>query len=158
RKLAAKTLDLAGVPGTPMPSGLPAISKDQLEALRLWIQYGANKAGVVANTQTLLDSCLPPAQPPHIDAPAPPAANEGAQYHAPPWDLPPHSEDEGCYATYSDLTDQIPDEFKTPCPDFWGGPSETCYFYNKTELTQEPNSHHSLIHIYKGKYTASAGY
>jgi hypothetical protein len=156
RKLAAKTKNLSPVPGTPMPSGLPAISADELEGLRLWIQFSAQKEGVVAGTEGLFNSCLPPAKPPHLDPPAAPAANEGLQYHAPPWDIPPHHEDEGCYATYANVT--VPDDYKTPCPDFWGGPSKTCYFYNKTELTQEPNSHHSIIHIYRGKYRDTAGF
>jgi len=158
RKLAAKTKGLTGVPGTPMPSGLPAISEEELEALRLWIQYSAQKEGVVAGTESLLNSCLPPSKPPHLDPPAPPVAGEGVQYYAHPWDLPPHKEDEGCYATYENVTDQVPDQYKAPCPDFWGGPSKTCYFYNKTELTQEPNSHHSIIHIYRGKYRDTAGF
>jgi hypothetical protein len=156
RKLAAATKNLGGVPGTPMPSGLPAISADELEAIRLWIQYSAQKTGVVAGTERLLNSCLPPSKPPHLDPPAPPAAGAGVQYYAPPWDIAPHAENEGCYATYADVTDQIPDEFKTPCPDEWGGPTKTCYFYNKAELTQEPNSHHSIIHIYRGDYGLDA--
>jgi len=82
----------------------------------------------------------------------------GVQYHAHPWDLKAKTEDEGCYATYYDVAPQVPDEFKFPCPDYWGGPTKpdgsprTCYFFNKTELTQEPNSHHSIIHIYRGKF------
>ena len=156
RKLAAATKGLAPVPGTPMPSGLPPISEDALEAVRLWIQYSAKKEGVVAGTEGLLNSCLPPSKPPHLDPPAPPAAGTGVQYFAHPWDIAPNDEDEGCYATYADVTDQVPDEYKTPCPDFWGGPTKTCYFFNKTELTQEPNSHHSIIHIYRGDYGLDA--
>jgi hypothetical protein len=156
RKLAAKTKGLSPVPGTPMPQGLPALSADELEGLRLWIQYSAQKDGVVVGTEGLFNSCLPPAKPPHLDPPAPPPAGEGVQYFAPPWDIAAHDEDEGCYATFEDITDKIPDEFKTPCPDFWGGPTKTCYFYNKTELTQEPNSHHSIIHIYRGEYGIDA--
>ena len=162
RKLAIKTLGadrVAGsVPGTPMPQGLAPLSTDELEAIRLWIQYSAKKDGVVAGTEQLLNSCLPPAAPPHIEAPAPPAAGSGVQYYAPKWNLQPKSEDEGCYATYYDVTAQVPDEFKTPCPDAWGGPTKTCYFFNKDELTQEPNSHHSIIHIYRGKYADTVGY
>jgi hypothetical protein len=155
RKLAAKTEGLAGVPGTPMPSGLPALSADELEAIRLWIQFGAPETGVVADTELLLNSCLPPASPPEIQAPDPPAAGTGVQFHAPPWTIRPKSEDEVCYATYQDLTSQIPDEFKVPCPPFWGGPSETCFYFNHTELTQDPNSHHSIIHIYRGTFPAT---
>lgn len=158
RKLAAKTLNLAGVPGTAMPSGLPAVGEDQLEALRLWIQYSAQKEGVVAGTEGLLNSCLPPAKPPHLDPPAPPVAGEGVQYFAHPWTVGAQDEDEGCYATYEDVSAQVPDQFKTPCPDYWGGPTKTCYFFDKTELTQEPNSHHSIIHIYRGKFAPTAGF
>src|SRR5262249_21282525 len=64
RKLAAKPKGLSPVPATPMPSGLPAISADELEGLRLWIQYSAQKEGVVAGTEGLFNSCLPPAKPP----------------------------------------------------------------------------------------------
>lgn len=158
RKLAAKTLglDIGSDAGTAMPSGLPAVGVDELEALRLWIQYSAQKEGVVAGTEALLNSCLPPAKPPHLDPPAPPAAGAGVQYFAHPWTIGPRDEDEVCYATYEDVTDQIPDEFKTPCPDFWGGPTKTCYYFDKTELTQEPNSHHSIIHIYRGAYGIDA--
>ena len=157
RKLAAKTAGLAGVPGTPMPSGLPALGTDELEALRLWIQYSAKKDGVVPNTEGLLNSCLPPVKPPHLDPPSPPPAGQGVQYYAPPWNIPAHKEDEGCYATYSNLTDaDVPPEYQTPCPDFWGGPTKKCYFFNKSELTQEPNSHHSIIHIYRGAYGLDA--
>ena len=48
QKLAASTegLDLKGK-GSPMPSGLPAISEDELTAVRLWIQNGAPATGVV---------------------------------------------------------------------------------------------------------------
>lgn len=158
RKLAAKTKGLAGVPGTPMPQGLPALGVDELEALRLWIQYSAQKEGVVAGTEGLLNSCLPPAKPPHLDPPAPPPAGEGVQYYAHPWNIPAHKEDEGCYATYENVTDQVPGVYQLDCPPFWGGASKKCYYFNKTELTQEPNSHHSIIHIYRGKYRDSVGF
>jgi hypothetical protein len=80
------------------------------------------------------------------------------QFHAPPWTIPPangsglNGEGEVCYATYFNVADQVPDEFETPCPEFWGGPSKTCYYFNQTELTQDPNSHHSIIHMYKGEF------
>ncbi len=157
RKLAVATLGPNGVPGdpvpgTPMPSGLQPLSADELEAVRLWIQYGAPKTGVVSGTEERLNSCLPPSKPPRIDPPAPPAAGEGIQFFAPPWPIPPNSEDEVCYATWYDVTAQVPAEFTTPCPEYWGGPTKTCFFYNRSELTQEPNSHHSIIHFYRGEY------
>src|SRR5262249_3104731 len=39
-----------------------------------------------------------------------------------------------------------------PCnEDFWG-PGKTCFSYKRQELTQDPNSHHSIIHLYNGTY------
>jgi hypothetical protein len=158
-KLAAATegYDLDGR-GTPMPSGGGALTPAELEAVRLWIQFGAPATGVVGGTEEVLGGCLPPAEPQETDPPSPPAAGEGVQFHAPAWTIPPangtglNGEGEVCYATYFNVADQVPDEFETPCPDFWGGPTKTCYFFNRSELTQDPNSHHSIIHIYKGEY------
>jgi hypothetical protein len=158
-KLAAATegYDLGGR-GTPMPNGTAPLTPDELEAVRLWIQFGAPATGVVNGTEEFLGGCLPPGEPQKIDPPAPPAPNEGVQFHAPPWTIAPadssglNGEGEVCYATYFNVADQVPLEYQTPCPDFWGGPTKTCYFFNRTELTQDPNSHHSIIHIYKGEY------
>jgi hypothetical protein len=166
RKLAKSTLgtdpaiDLTKVPGVGMPSTLPPISESELEAVRLWIHSGAPETGVVLGTESLLGSCLPPADPIKIKAPAPPASDEGVQLHAPPWKIPPRDptipghdgEDEVCYATWYDFSSTIPDSAKTPCPDFFGGPSKECFYYNKSALTQDPDSHHSIIHYYRGAY------
>ena len=156
KKLAAKTLGdpLRGDEGTPMPQTGAALSTDELEAVRLWIQAGAPETGVVAGTAAKLSTCLPPAGPTKIEPAAPPAAGTGVQFHAPPWTIKPQSEDEVCFATYHDLDAQIPDEFKGPCDEDYWGPGKTCFFYNKTELTQDPNSHHSIIHVYKGQFPA----
>jgi hypothetical protein len=64
RKLAARTLGLAGVPGTSMPIGDPPFSVDELEALALWIESGAPEVGVIPETGGLLGLCLEPAGPP----------------------------------------------------------------------------------------------
>jgi hypothetical protein len=158
-KLAAATAgyDLDGR-GSPMPTVGNPITPAELEAIRLWIQFGAPQTGVINGTEEVLGGCLPPAQPQEIEPPAPPPAGQGVQFHAPPWTIAPanssglNGEGEVCYATYFDVSDQVPEEFKTPCPEFWGGPTKTCYYFNRTELTQDPNSHHSIIHIYKGEY------
>jgi hypothetical protein len=152
RKLAKATLGLEPVPGTAMPNGLPPIPENELEALRQWIRAGAPRTGVVPNTEQLLGSCLPPPDPIKIRRPDPPPAGTGVQLHAPPWEIAAKGEDEVCYATWYDFSAQVPESAKAPCPDFWGGPSKTCFFVNRTELTQDPNSHHSIIHIYKGAY------
>ena len=145
--------------GSPMPVGLPPVTADELEALRLWIQFGAPETGVVLGTEQVLGACVPSAEPSKIAPPAPPPASEGVQFHAPPWVIPAanattglNGEGEVCYATYYDVSSSVPDEFETPCPEFWGGPSRTCFFFNRSELTQEPNSHHSIIHMYKGAF------
>lgn len=173
RKLAASTLGsdeakllsvgLADDEGAAMPSLLPPISKDELEALRRWIQYGAKKDTITPDTEDLLNSCLPPPSPPKIDPPAPPAPGTGVQFHAPPWTIRAkdasgfNGEDEICYSTYYDLqplidSGEIPADVLEPCnEDFWG-PGKTCFSYKRQELTQDPNSHHSIIHIYNGQY------
>lgn len=161
-KLAAATegYDLDGR-GSPMPTVGNPITPAELEAIRLWIQFGAPQAGVVGGTEEVLGGCLPPADPQEIEPPAPPPAGQGVQFHAPPWTIPPanssglNGEGEVCYATYFNVGDQVPEDFKTPCPEFWGGPTKTCYYFNRTELTQDPNSHHSIIHMYKGEYDLS---
>jgi hypothetical protein len=149
RKLAASTLGLAGVPGTPMPSGLPAVTKDELDALALWIRAGAPESGTVDGADPLLNSCPPQGGPPTAGPPAAPAADQGIQLYAPGWTIPPHGESEVCFATYYDFSSQIPAGFQADCPAFWGS-GKKCFFYNRTELTQDPNSHHSIIHLYKG--------
>jgi hypothetical protein len=149
--------------GAPMPSLLPPISADELEALRRWIQYGAKKDTITPDTEELLNSCLPPPSPPKIDPPAPPAPGAGIQFHAPPWTIRAkdasgfNGEDEICYSTYYNLqplidSGEIPADVLEPCnEDFWG-PGKTCFSYKRQELTQDPNSHHSIIHIYNGQY------
>jgi hypothetical protein len=152
RKLAKSTLGLADVPGSVMPSGLPAIPATELDALRVWIRSGAPREGVVAGTEELLGSCLPDATPVKIRPPAKPAPDQGVQFYGPPWDIPVNGEDEVCYATYYDYSATIPDAMQTDCPDEWGGPGKRCFFYNRNVLTQDPNSHHSIIHFYRGAY------
>jgi hypothetical protein len=159
-KLAKATLvdGYENVPLAGMPFGLEPLTADELEAVRLWIQAGAPETGVVPDTAELLNTCLGPPDPIKIRPAPPPAPGEGIQLHAPPWTIPPRNaegqngENEVCYATYYDLDAQIPAEFKAPCPDFWGGPTKTCFYTNANELTQDPNSHHSIIHLYLGEH------
>jgi hypothetical protein len=161
-KLATVAID--GDEGSPMPSGLPPISKEELEALRLWIQYGAQRDVSTPGTQDLLDSCLPPPSPPQIEPPAAPDPSVGVQLQAPPWTVAPkntregyNGENEVCYPTYYNLrplveSGVIPEDIVGPCSDFMGGPAKQCIHYKRQELTQDPNSHHSIIHIYTGAY------
>lgn len=157
-KLAAATLggSYSGVAGSPMPAGgLPPISNELLSALRLWIRAGAPETGTVAGTAELLASCLPPDSPNKLPPLDPPAFGAGVQLYAPPWDLPAQSEDEVCYATYYDFSATpglVPASAQTPCPTWLGGPTKTCFRYHETLLGQDPQSHHSIIHIYTGTY------
>jgi len=160
RKLAAATLSGYTVENSPMPVGQKPVSPEALEALRLWIRAGAPATGVVLGTETLLDACLPEANAPKIRRPDPPALGTGIQLYAPPWQIPKDGEDEVCYATWYDFTNDlvaVPAAVRTPCSDFWGGPSRECFYYDRTELTQDPNSHHSIIHIYKGEFDPATG-
>ena len=88
--VAAKTEpDTFTAPLRAMPLGvLPALTTNELEALRRWIEVGAPREGTVAGTADLLDACLPPQKPIEIDPLPPPAAGEGVQIHMPRWELP----------------------------------------------------------------------
>jgi len=166
QKLAAARdeFDLQGK-GSPMPQGLPAITQNELDAIRLWILKGAPQDGVVPDTQQLLDACLPKPEPPPDEPLAAPASTEGTQFHAPPWDIPPRNaegqngENEVCYSTYYNLAGQIPDQYLIDCPaGFFDGPSnptKKCFSYNHQLLRQSANSHHSIIHIYNGQYLSN---
>ena len=59
RKLAARTLSLDGVPGTPMPIGDPPLDPDELAALAAWIAAGAPETGSVPAADALLGFCAP---------------------------------------------------------------------------------------------------
>jgi hypothetical protein len=146
-KLAAKTDPTklpAGVEvaGAPMPNNLPAISADELEAVRLWIFAGAPQTGTVGGTEKLLNACLPAPEPITIKPLDPPAAGTGFQFEMPPWHLEANSEHEICFATYFDITDQVPAEFKDP--------SGTLFRFSGQELRQDPQSHHLILNYYTG--------
>jgi hypothetical protein len=155
RKLAARTQGLAGVPLSPMPSGdAVPLSEDELRLVELWIQNGAPARGTVPGTEELL-TCVPPPTPIKIRPPARPAAGAGVQLYSPPWPIPPRGEDEVCFATWFDFSREVPAELQRPCPPEWGGPAKQCFLWNRAELTQDPNSHHSIPRIYRGEYDLS---
>ncbi len=167
QKLAAAQdppqFDLQGK-GSPMPQGLPPISTDELNAIRQWILKGAPQDGVVPETETLLDACLPKPEPPADEPLAPPAAAEGVQLHAPPWEIPAkqdggaNGENEICYSTYYNLTGKVPPQYVVDCPEEFAGPTnptKKCFTYDKQLLRQSANSHHSIIHIYSGEHPAN---
>ncbi len=143
RKLAAATLgNIPDLEGSPMPSGgLPPLTQNELEAVRLWIYSGAPETGVVRGVADLLDACAPPPDPIQIRPPAPPAPGEGVQLRMPKLPLKPTSETEVCQASYYDFTDQVPPEARSTYGTF--------RFKSRIE-TQDPLSHHLIIHIYLG--------
>ncbi|HVO26076.1 MAG TPA: hypothetical protein VMW56_20870 [Candidatus Margulisiibacteriota bacterium] len=143
-KLAAATLQGPGVPGSPMPLGLPPLSEKKLEAVRLWIYSGAPETAVVGGTGELLDACLPRPEPIQIRPPAVPAAGTGVQLHMAPWVLPGNSESEVCFAAYYDFTDQVPPAFRSA--------DGTRLRFNREETTQNPLSHHLVTQFYTGEY------
>src|SRR5262249_6318461 len=163
QKLAASTEGFAlKGRGSPMPSGLPAITEDELTAVRLWIQNGAPETGVVPDTQGLLDSCLPKPEPPVDEPLAAPPPDQGVQLYAPPWTIKPRTagtngEDEVCYSTYYNLIGKVPTE---PCNDpLLAGPTNPTgqsSAEHPQPLRQPPNSPHSIIHVYTGAYPSNA--
>jgi len=156
QKLAAATdgTELPTGGGTAMPLG-GAISADHLEALRLWIRAGAPEYDDVDNVATLLGCSVGTAPKANkILPPDPPGVGEGLQFVSGPWTVLSNSENEVCYATYYDL-DQVPgavpDSAKVDCS---GGALNNyegeCFAYNERVLTQDPQSHHSIIDVYVG--------
>jgi hypothetical protein len=130
------------VAGAPMPNALPPLSADELELVRLWIYNGAPETGTVAGTEKLLNACLPVPKPILIEPLAPPPPGEGVQFVMPPWPLEAHSEHELCFATYYDITAQVPKEFQDP--------TGTMFRFSGTELRQDPQSHHLILNRYFG--------
>jgi hypothetical protein len=130
------------IAGAPMPNGLAPLSTGELEALRLWIYAGAPQTGTVAGTDTLLDACLPTPAPILIKPLDPPPAGSGVQFTMPPWHLEAHSEHEICFATYYDISQDVPAEFQDP--------SGTLFRFSTTDLRQDPQSHHLILNRYVG--------
>jgi hypothetical protein len=137
-KLAAATNPgSVEINGAPMPNGLPPISAQELELLRLWIYAGAPETGTVLGTEEILGACLPEPEPLTIKPLPPPAASEGVQFVMPHWNLPANSEHEVCFASYYDISDQVPDEYKDPSGQY--------FRFKGQELRQDPQSHHLIL-------------
>ena len=141
--VAAKTSPaLYTAPKRAMPLGSSlALSDDELDALRRWIEVGAPRDGTVAGTADLLNACLPPQKPIPIEPLAAPAPGEGVQLHMAPWIVKKKSESEVCYASYFDFTEQVPEQFR--------GPNGT-FRYKRQQIRQDPLSHHLIVNLYDG--------
>jgi hypothetical protein len=142
--LAAKSQpEIWTAPLRPMPlDPIPALTEDELEAVRLWIERGAPRTGVIPGTDQLLDACLPPPEPLEANPLPPPAPGTGVQIKMPRWILEAHSEHEVCLASYYDVTDQVPPQFR--------GPSGTTFRYKRNQVRQDPLSHHLIVNLYTG--------
>ncbi len=137
-KLAAATAPgSVEITGAPMPNGLPPISADELEALRIWIYAGAPETGTVPGTETLLNGCLPPPKPITIKPLDPPPPGEGVQFVLPTVPLPKKTEQEVCFATYYDVSAQVPAAYQDP--------SGKYFRFSGQELRQDPQSHHLVL-------------
>jgi hypothetical protein len=150
-KVAAATDPEAKLPpgaGAPMPTGKTPLSTEQLAGLRLWIRAGAPETGVVEGTQELLGCDLPSDADPNRTARPPiPADDEGFQHAAGTWTVPADSEDEVCFATYYDLSKTAPEWAQFPCQ---ADASKTCVGFKRRQLSQDAQSHHSIINVYTG--------
>ncbi len=136
-KVLAATDDSVEIAGSPMPLAAEPLAENELELLRRWIQGGAPETGTVLDTADLVDGCLPDPEPIIIAPLDAPPAGEGVQLVMPPWPLPAASEAEVCFASYYDLRDQVPDEFKSEDGAF--------FYYDSYEIRQDPSSHHLLV-------------
>lgn len=148
--VAAKTLpNQYRAPIRPMPPDpLPALSLGELELLRRWIEAGAPREGTVPGTGELVDACLPPPKPISIRPLDPPPAGRGIQLRMPAWTIAPHSEREVCFATYYDVTDQVPEKYRA-YRQFLGREGVT-FRYWRNEVRQDPLSHHLIVNLYLG--------
>jgi hypothetical protein len=134
------------VAGSPMPIGAQPLSDKELAAVRIWISAGAPKKGSVGDSShlgsseyvgNLLGACLPPAEPVTIAELAPPEPEEGAQLEMPVFTLPASTELEICFASYYDLSEQVPDRFKSD--------DGRAFTINGLTLRQDANSHHMIM-------------
>ncbi len=133
--------------GQAMPVDADPLSPDELEAMRLWIRGGARTEGVVAGTMERL-ACEGSfeAQPNKITPLPPPEPDAGLQFYSGAWPLPAESEDEVCFVTYYDVSDEVPADSKLPCGDL--APGRDCFAFRRSELAQDGQSHHSITSVY----------
>ena len=156
-KLAAGTegTDL-GALGQAMPVGQEPLSEDQLDAMRIWIRAGAPSDSIVGGTLELLgcDGSFE-AEPNKINPLPAPTANEGVQFYAGGWDLDGEAEDEVCFASYYDFTDQVPAEYQVDCEEY--GEGRKCFAFGRNELAQDGQSHHSIISVFTPESDPNGG-
>jgi cysteine-rich repeat protein len=148
--LAARTLpDQYDAPVRGMPlEPAPALSTDELEAVRLWIESsGAARDANNTAAANLLKACVPEPEPVEIEPLDPPSPDEGVQLHMPEYTLKAHSETEVCFASYYDLTGKIPAQFLSA--------DGKRFRYKSVEIRQDPLSHHLIVDIFRGTTPAN---
>jgi cysteine-rich repeat protein len=147
--LAAATLpDHFTAPLRAMPLGLPPLSTDELEALRLWIENGgAAREAQLPAAAALLDACVPEPRPIEIEPLDPPPAGTGLQLHMPAYVLPAKTEWESCFSSYYDLSDQIPAQFLSE--------DGQHFRYKSVDIRQDPLSHHLIVDLFRGSEPAN---
>ncbi|MDG2305558.1 MAG: hypothetical protein P8R42_13125 [Candidatus Binatia bacterium] len=145
-KLAAATdpsFLTVGIAGSAMPLSGTALTPDELEAIRLWIEGAAPREGSLGDEfggnriADLLGACLPDPDPVQIQPLEVPARDEGVQLAMPPHAISAASEFEICFAEYLDLRDQIPERFLTP--------DGNAFYANGQKLLADPNTHHLTL-------------
>ena len=145
-----------------MPIAGSPLSEDHLAAMRAWIRGGAPETGDVDDVATLL-GCDQPTEPQanKIAPPDPPPEGEGVQFVSGPWTVLADSENEVCYATYYDLEKipgVLPEWAKNECEGgIYSEYDGSCFAYKTRTLTQDPQSHHSIIDAYVGAASPQIG-
>ena len=142
--------------GQAMPVDEEPLSADQLAAMRLWMRAGAPSDSIVGGTLELL-GCAGSFEPdPNKINPLPALPpDEGVQFYAGGWGLEGESEDEVCFASYYDFTDDVPAEYQVDCDQF--GEGRKCFAFGRNELAQDGQSHHSIISVYTPESDPNGG-
>ena len=123
----------------PMPPAGPVPTDDENELLRLWILGGAPETGVVLGTEELFPGCLADPVPQNIRPLEAPDRTEGVQFVMPGFDLYAASEAEVCFATYYDVSDEVPDQYKSE--------DGEAFYFDGWEVRQDAVSHHLIVFL-----------
>jgi hypothetical protein len=144
--LAATEPGSVEITGSPMPAGgVPPLTRDELEAVRLWIARGAPATGSVLDDHgdpggigKLLDACLPDTASPSVVKPLEaPAPGTGVQFVLPTYALKQGTEVENCTPFAFDFRDSVPDEFKDA--------TRNVMYVEGEQVRQDAQSHHLVL-------------
>lgn len=124
--------------GSSMPIGGVPLSEDELELVRLWLYAGAPETGSVPGSAELVEGCLPELRPITIEPLKAPEPGAGFQLSMPSTQVEAGTEIEQCFASYYDISDQVPAEFRDP--------TGSSFRFNARELRMDPQSHHLILY------------